>query len=126
MTNTRQRLRRVIKRAIFSLVPVVVLLMAAEGVVRVKYFFLHDHDWNYLTMPFRVQNIQAQDHSHYLAPEAATTPQNGPAVTRSPAAQQSSSATTADKQANYAWLRPCRDREVYSEHYHKPMPYTWD
>lgn len=26
----------------------------------------------------------------------------------------------------FKWVRPCRDREVFSRHYQKPMPYTWD
>jgi hypothetical protein len=26
----------------------------------------------------------------------------------------------------FKWVRPCRDREVFSLHYQKPMPYTWD
>ena len=26
----------------------------------------------------------------------------------------------------FKWVRPCRDREVFSQHYQKPMPFTWD
>ncbi len=127
---------RRIKRVVWSLVPVIVLLLSAEAVVRVKYFFLHKHDWNYLTMPFRVTDTQALDHAFFKLPDnalAVESPAAGstasaaaapaPASTAAPAAADA--AASAD-QMKFKWLRPCRDREVYSEHYKKPMPYTWD
>jgi hypothetical protein len=98
-----------LKRLAFTLAPIVVLLAAGEMAARLKFFFLHKHDWNYITMPFAIQDTQSMDHAFFVAP---TT---GGASTAKPADQM-----------NFKWLRPCRDREVFSEHYQKLMPYTWD
>jgi hypothetical protein len=99
-----------LKRAAFALTPIVVLLTAGETAARIKFFLLHKHDWNYITMPFAVQDTQSMDHAFFVAPAAAADP----------------AAATAADQMNFKWLRPCRDREVFSQHYQKPMPYTWD
>lgn len=98
---------RLFKRIVFSVIPLLVLLAAAEAATRVKYFFLHNHNWNYITLPYKVQEAQEINHSLYLAPTAHP---NAPSA----------------GQMNFKWLRPCQDREVFSAHYQKPMPYTWD
>ena len=64
-------MRRFLKRVVWSLIPVLVLLTSAELVVRLKYFFAHKRDWNYLTMPYRVQDTQALDHAFFKLPEKA-------------------------------------------------------
>jgi hypothetical protein len=156
---------------------VFVLLTSAEIVVRVKYFFAHKRDWNYITMPYRVQDTQALDHAFFKLPEnalaeaaaaaskdaaqkAAATPKPAaatPAVATPPAATPAAAAPPAaarpsatpvaaapseaappsapadasvaaasSDQMKFKWVRPCRDREVFSQHYQKPMPFTWD
>ncbi|MBF0312102.1 MAG: hypothetical protein HQK52_01730 [Oligoflexia bacterium] len=47
-----------IKRAVLLLLPVVVLLLLAEGVCRIKFYFAHNRDSFYLTTPFNVQGKQ--------------------------------------------------------------------
>ena len=64
-------MRRFLKRVVWSLIPVLVLLTSAELIVRLKYFFAHKRDWNYLTMPYRVQDTQALDHAFFKLPEKA-------------------------------------------------------
>lgn len=130
------------------MIPVLVLLGGAEAVVRVKYFLAHKHDWNYITMPFRVQDTQALNHAFFKLPEKAladaakaapSAPAPGaapngpsPAAPAAPAAARStppsdaSAPSASPDQMKFKWLRPCRDREVFSLHYQKPMPYTWD
>src|SRR5436190_1666427 len=125
---------RLIKRIVWSLLPLFILLLSGEVIVRLRYFFYHKHDWNYLTMPFRVQDIQGLDHRFFKQPDdvlfakkpaAPTAPASGagpaPAAAQPAAEPQPSSA-----QMNFKWHRPCQDREVFSAHYNKPMPYTWD
>ena len=125
---------RLIKRIVWSLLPLFLLLLSGEVIVRLRYFFYHKHDWNYVTMPFRVQDIQGLDHAFFKQPDdvlfakkpaAPTAPASGagpaPAAAQPAAEPQPSSA-----QMNFKWHRPCQDREVFSAHYNKPMPYTWD
>jgi len=135
-------MKRIFKRIVWSLMPVLLLLLTGELVVRVRYFFFHKHDWNYIFMPFRVQDTQALDHAFFKLPEngldaAAAKASSAPAPAGAPppaaAAADSSAppapgptaAASAD-QMKFKWLRPCKDREVFSTHYNKPMPYTWD
>ena len=147
-------MKRFLKRVVWSLIPVLVLLTSAEIVVRLKYFFAHKRDWNYLTMPFRVQDTQALDHAFFKLPEkaleeaaAAASKDSAPKTPDSPAAtpaapapksavvtvaatptppvEPGAAAASAD-QMKFKWVRPCRDREVFSQHYQKPMPFTWD
>ena len=144
-------MRRFLKRVVWSLIPVLVLLTSAELVVRLKYFFAHKRDWNYLTMPYRVQDTQALDHAFFKLPEkaleeaaAAASKEAAPpaptpkasssaqkpavvpvAAAPTPAVDSAAAAASAD-QMKFKWVRPCRDREVFSQHYQKPMPFTWD
>src|SRR5689334_22228018 len=77
---------RILKRILWSLIPVFVLLFAGEVVVRLRYFFYHKHDWNYITMPFRVRDIQGLDHALYKSPElAAASAPSKPAPVAAPA-----------------------------------------
>src|SRR5688572_12826449 len=161
-------MRRFLKRVVWSLIPVLVLLTSAEIVVRLKYFFAHKRDWNYLTMPIRVQDTQALDHAFFKLPEnalaeaaaaaskesalktgAPPAAQPAPPAPKPPARASTSSApapkpagvpvaasptppvdpaaaaASADRM-KFKWVRPCRDREVFSQHYQKTMPFTWD
>jgi hypothetical protein len=111
------------KRVVFSFAATLMLLVGAEAVVRARYFFLHHHDWNYITMPFRVHDTQSMDHAFYIAPTGSRL--SGVASGEVSAGSPGSTPASSD-QMNFTWLRPCRDREVFSEHYQKPMPYTWD
>ncbi|MGE0039754.1 MAG: SGNH/GDSL hydrolase family protein [Vicinamibacterales bacterium] len=141
------RLLTIRKRLFFAMVPLCVLLLAGEAVCRVKFFLLHDHDWNYITAPFEVQDTEAMDHGISLplrldeaAPPAAPGPgqdqaaapvagPGGPAATAAPAAQApvaAASAGPADAPLQIAWHKPCRDREVWSEQYGRLLPYTYD
>ena len=144
-------MRRFFKRLVWSFIPVLVLLGSAEAVVRLKYFFAHKRDWYYITMPYRLTDTQALTHAFYKQPDAAlaeaaakvtaaaaatpsaqpsakpATASNAPAATvvKASAAPAATAAKPSD-QMEFKWVRPCRDREVFSEHFHKPMPFTWD
>ncbi len=48
----RARRRFSIRFVAFALAPLFGLVLAAETTLRLKYFFLHDHDWGYLITPF--------------------------------------------------------------------------
>jgi hypothetical protein len=147
-------MKRFVKRVVWSLLPVLLLLMSAEIVVRLKYFFMHKRDWYYLTMPYRGQDTQALNHAFFKLPEsalaeaAAKAKAQPAAASRGSAASSTASAPSAEAassaasslpapgsadtassssdQMKFKWVRPCRDREVFSLHYQKPMPYTWD
>jgi len=142
-----------LKRVVWSLIPVLVLLLAGEVVVRLRYFYMHKYDWYYITMPWKFTDTQNLNHAFFKLPEKAladaaaaaaakapaaaagsTTVPAAPAVATptaaatsdaTPAATPSGSDASAD-QMKFKWVRPCRDREVFSLHYQKPMPYTWD
>src|SRR5262249_32993999 len=59
------------------------------------------------------------------AAPAVATPTDAAAKPDAAPATPSGSDASAD-QMKFKWVRPCRDREVFSLHYQKPMPYTWD
>src|SRR5574342_202989 len=137
-------MRRFLKRLVWSFIPVFVLIAGAEIVVRLKYFFAHGRDWNYITMPIRVQDTQALNHAFFKLPEealkeaaaaatAAATPPSSSAgavaavaTTAGPAPASPPAPAASADQMKFKWVRPCRDREVFSQHYQKPMPFTWD
>jgi hypothetical protein len=98
------QIKRALKRLAFSLTPLLLLLIAAETVVRVKFFLLHKHDWNYITMPFRVQDQSRAVHAFYMPPKQPAR----------------------DAPMQFAMYKPCRNSEAPSVRYGKPMPYTWD
>jgi hypothetical protein len=104
-----------LKRAAFTLTPLLLLVITAEGVVRVKYFLMHDRDWNYLTAPFQVQDSQNMDHGGYLAPQSG-----------SPGPQPGSPAPPPRSALVFDWHKPCRDHEVFSEQFGRLMPYSYD
>jgi hypothetical protein len=135
-------MKRFLRKIVWSLMPLVLLLLAGELAVRVRWFFFHKHDWNYMFMPFRVQDTQALDHAFFKVPErgldaAAAKASSDQAQSPAPAAAAAGAAPDAKPappaatsasadQMNFKWLRPCKDREVFSTHYNKAMPYTWD
>lgn len=137
-------MKRFVKRLVWSCIPVVALLVAGEIVVRVKYFFAHKRDWYYITMPYRLTDTQALTHAFYKQPDAAlaeaaakvTAAASAPAAPQpsaKPAAQANATPAAAapakpasSDQMEFNWVRPCRDREVFSQHFQKPMPFTWD
>jgi hypothetical protein len=135
-------MRRFFKRLVWSLIPVLVLLGSAEAVVRLKYFFAHKRDWYYITMPYRMSDTQALDHAFYKLPDkaleeaaarAVAAQKSATPVSASGAAPSAAAASAAappkpasSNQMEFKWVRPCRDREVFSQHYQKPMPFTWD
>jgi len=96
--GTRLRgMRGTAKRLAFRMAPLVFLVLTGELVVRVKYFLLHQRDWNYLTMPIRVRDTQKMDHS-----------------------------TAPATQVEFKRFKPCADRKVFSEQYQTLLDYTWD
>lgn len=97
-------IKRTLKRIAFSLTPLLILVIAAETAVRIKFFLLHKKDWNYITMPFRVQDQSRAVHAFYMAP-----PQ-----------------PAKDSPMQFRMVKPCRNSEVLSARLQKPMPYTWD
>lgn len=120
-----------LKRLTWTFLPLFLLLMTGEIAVRLRYFFFHGRDWNYITMPIRVGDTQALDHAFYVAPETPARPSArvasaAPGDPAAPAGNAAPAEAARGAQMNFNWVRPCRDREVYSEHYHKPMPFTWD
>lgn len=91
----------------FAVTPVVVLLVAAETAVRLKYFFSpNGRDWTYLTTPIGRGSVFA------AAPARAAV---------SPAADGSN-----DDQLVFRWQTPCVDETVFSSELQKAMPRTWD
>jgi hypothetical protein len=135
-------MRRFFKRLVWSFIPVVALLAAGEIVVRLKYFFAHKRDWYYITMPYRLTDTQALTHAFYKQPDAALA-EAAAKVTAAAAASAAGSAAkpaaptnaapaavpappASSDQMEFKWVRPCRDREVFSQHFQKPMPFTWD
>jgi hypothetical protein len=136
-------MRRFFKRLVWSFMPVVALLLAGEIVVRLKYFFAHKRDWYYITMPYRVTDTEALTHAFYKQPDAALAEAAAKVTAAAAASAAKLSATPASAsnapasapppakpassdQMEFKWVRPCRDREVFSEHFQKPMPFTWD
>ncbi|MBI3494355.1 MAG: hypothetical protein HY047_21620 [Acidobacteria bacterium] len=85
------------KFAIFALAPAFALVLTAETTVRLKFFFAHGHDWNYLTMPFVRGTFGATD--RWMAPK---------------------------DQVVVNWQKPCQDRAVYSNALHREAPRTFD
>ena len=95
-----QRRFGVVKSGVFALVRVTSLLLAGEGICRVKYFIDHNYNWNYLTAPFR-------------GAEADVDP-------------VASVGDDGSSQVQIPWHPWCRDRDVFSTHYQRLMPYTYD
>jgi hypothetical protein len=77
-------------------------VVVGEAAARVRYFVMHKHDWNYLTMPWRLSDEAAIDHSTYVPPKASPN------------------------QMVFKMGKPCLDREVFSGRFNRTMPYTWD
>ena len=79
-----------------------------------KYFFAHDHDWGYLTMPF----------GRGFAPNALPTePPRDPET--QPSAGQSGQPPPKDRMV-FKWQSPCTNSMVYSTELQKVMPGTYD
>lgn len=94
----------------FALTPTVVLLLAAETTVRLKYFFSpYGRDWTYLTTPIGRGSASAPVGS---APTPPSTP--------------TEEGGTAEDQMVFHWQTPCVNQTVYSSELHKEMPRTWD
>lgn len=82
----------------FTLAPALTLVLAAETTVRLKYFFAHAHDWNYITAPL--------SRGHAAGVERFSPPQ--------------------EQQTVVNWPRPCVNGTVYSAELHRDMPRTFD
>jgi hypothetical protein len=94
----------------FALTPTVVLLLAAETTVRLKYFFSpYGRDWTYLTTPI--------GRGSAFAPTTASAAPSTP-----PAGEDGGS----DNQLVFRWQTPCVNTMVFSAELHKEMPRTWD
>lgn len=100
------------KLIFFSLLPIIILLFTLEVACRLKFFFLHNMDWNYITAPFRVGDIDTLDHGFYMPPISES--------------KEAGKEKSAEGQIKVKWPRPCRDTKVYSEIQGKNMPYTYD
>ena len=93
----------------FALTPTVVLLLAAETTVRLKYFFSpYGRDWTYLTAPIGRGSALAAASS---APTSATA--------------QTEDGTGGDRLV-FHWQTPCVNETVFSGELHAQMPRTWD
>lgn len=88
----------------FALTPVVVLLVAAETTVRLKYFFSpYGRDWRYLTTPIGRGS-------------SAPAPQTSVVADRA----------RSEDQLEFQWQTPCGNNMVYSAALRKEMPRTTD
>src|SRR5438105_32380 len=89
---------------LFAITPAIVLLVAAEGTARLKYYFSpYGRDWRYLTTPIG---------------------RGSAARAESPA--RSEQRGGAEDQLVFRWQTPCVDGVVYSPELRKDMPRTWD
>jgi hypothetical protein len=93
----------------FALTPLLVLLLATETTVRLKYFVAHGHDGAYLTTPFVRGGFTAFLKSAFGAGT------NIPTFVK-----------PVPDQMVFRWQKPCVDRMVYSAERRKEMPRTWD
>lgn len=93
----------------FALTPSLVLVLAAETTVRLKYFFSpYGRDWTYLTTPI----------GRGSALVATTAPASAPAA--------AGEDETSVGQLVFRWQTPCVDSMVFSHELGKEMPRTWD
>jgi hypothetical protein len=98
----------------FALTPTIVILLAAEATVRVKYFLSpYGRDWTYLTTPIGRGSM--------FTATATVTAAKTPAVVRAAAGEEPS-----DDQLEFRWQTPCVDSMVRSSELQKEMPRTWD
>jgi hypothetical protein len=98
----------------FALTPTVVLLLAAETTVRLKYFFSpYGRDWTYLTTPIGRGSGFASTNSATNAPSAPMSPAGG-------------EDETSEGQLVFRWQTPCVNSMVFSNELGKEMPRTWD
>jgi len=94
----------------FALTPTVVLVLAAETTVRLKYFFSpYGRDWTYLTTPIGRGSAFAATN----APPAAAPLGRG-------------EDETSEGQLVFRWQTPCVNSTVFSTELGKEMPRTWD
>lgn len=99
---TRWRgVRATVAFVVFALTSTLALLLAAETVVRVKYFLAHDRDWNYLATPFVRGSLSLSGRMRFEADIPA-------------------------EQLVFRWPQPCVSGQVYSTKLQKLMPRTWD
>jgi len=98
----------------FALTPTVVLLLAAETTVRLKYFFSpYGRDWKYLTTP--------------IGRGSAFAETSAPTNTRSAAVSLASREDDAPEgQLVFRWQTPCINSMVFSNELGREMPRTWD
>jgi hypothetical protein len=98
----------------FALMPTVVLVLAAETTVRLKYFFSpYGRDWTYLTTP--------------IGRGSAFAATSAPTNTRSAAVSLASREDDAtEDQLVFRWHTPCVNSMVFSNELGKEMPRTWD
>ena len=98
----------------FALTPTVVLLLAAETTVRLKYFFSpYGRDWKYLMTP--------------IGRGSAFAETSAPTNTRSAAVSLASREDDAPEgQLVFRWQTPCSNSMVFSNELGREMPRTWD
>jgi hypothetical protein len=91
---------------VFALTPTIVLLLAAETTVRLKYFLSpYGRDWTYLTTPIGRGSVLA-----------AAPPPSAPGHDTG----------ESEDQIVFRWQAPCVNSTVVSSELHKEMPRTWD
>ena len=106
------RMRRLsLKFVTFTFTPLLVLLLMAEAVVRVRYFLGHGHEWAYLTAPYGRLSLRP--------------PEKWTAVTPGPTASSLSDAASKSQMV-FKWKRPCADSMVYSTELGRDVPRTFD
>jgi hypothetical protein len=89
---------------LFAVTPAIVLLVAAEATVRLKYYFSpYGRDWRYLTTPLGRGSAMPQ-----------------------PSSARGDLAAASDDQLVFRWQAPCVDGVVHSAELQKDMPRTWD
>jgi hypothetical protein len=89
------------KIIVLALAPTLVFVLAGEAVLRMKYFFAHGHDWNYLTTPYVNGKLKLSGRMSFDAP-------------------------LADDQIVFTFPRPCVSGMVLSTELKQLMPRTWD
>lgn len=106
-----------VKIFVFSLTPLLGLLLAGEAVCRVKFFLDHNYDWKYITSldvgaaasRERTAAVQA---GSYVGDYGLFMPPSAPPP-------------TGGGQMTFTWQRPCKDRDVFSEKSQRLSPLTW-
>lgn len=119
-------MRKKLKYAVFSLIPLFVLLLLGETVTRIKYYRMHN-DPRYLVTPFiqpdrRGRAANALDLPLHLA-DSLNRSRGGKGAQGH---NQSGSSLTAEAVGKMIQVRPCKDRMVYSPCLGESIPKTYN